>query len=187
MSEPKVFPHQFGDTVSTASRFSEQDAYLQAVESQKKEPYLSYDTNSKGTSCSFKLPDYTEVLLMWQQDNLGYPTNCRIKYVYVDKTVPGLWIKYHLLIAKGRYSGLEDISESLPGVNDEMNNSRRVVFKDTQKPLRAELDGYIINPPYPPFVPHSSLAKADTQLIAAGVIVGIGVLVWLIVRRRRFS
>lgn len=186
MSEPSIFPHQPGDVVSTAQRYSARADYRAAVDKQKLEPHLAYNFDNKGSACSFKMPDYTEILLMWQPDNQGYPTDCQIKYVYLDKTVSGLWIKYNLLIAKGQYEGLESINRSLRGVNDDANEVRRVVFRNVYKPLNAELDGYIINPPYPPFAPPATSVTGSIPM-AVGALIGIGVLVWLLARRRRFG
>ena len=184
MNEPSIFPHEPGDTVSTALRYSDHAAYLRAIENQKQETYLAYKFSGDGSTCSFKMPDYTEVLLMWLPNEQRYSTDCKIQYVYLDKTVPGLWIKYTALIAKRRYKGLEGIDESLPRPSNEMDKVRRVVFKDMSKSLRADLDGYIINPPYPPFLPDDSLGLVNVPLITAGALLGIGVLVWLFARRR---
>lgn len=183
MSEPHVFPHQEGDTVSTAIRFSTQMVYQKAVDEQKAKLYLTYDFNDQGTACSFKLTDYTELLLIWQPSNQGYATDCQIKYVYLKKTVPGLVIKYYAHIAGKRYRGVESIDKSLPGVNDAVNESRRVVFQDTEKLLITELDGFIINPPYPPFAPHTGGKKKYSLLAAVAVAIGIGMLARRLTRR----
>lgn len=187
MDAPSIFPHEPGDTVSTALRYSVRADYITAVGEQKQEPHLAYTFSPDGKSCSFEMPDNKEVLLMWVSGNQRLATDCRIEYVYLEKTVPGLWIKYTTLISGRRYKGMEDINESLPRPSNEMDKVRRVVFKDTSKPLRADLDGYIINPPYPAFVPDEALGAGAVLLAAAGALLCVGVLAWLFVRRRRLG
>ena len=121
---------------------------------------------------------------MWQPKNQGYTTDCRIAYVYLDKTVPGLVLKYYALIIGKRYRGIESIGESLPGVADETPGSHRVVFQDTYNiSLGNDLDGFIINPPYPPFVPPANGRIGYPVLGAVVALIGIGVLARRLMRR----
>lgn len=184
MKESQLSPHYLGAVVSTATRFSDRADYQKAVEEQLATPYLDYYANEQNTAYSFKLLDYTEELLIWQPTNQEYITDCRIQYVRVGENVPVLWAKYHWLILKSRYEGLEGVDESLPGVNDAINETRRVVFKDRYQPLKDELGGYIINPPYPPFAPNPSLKTDSALVMTAGIIIGAGILTWILTRRR---
>jgi hypothetical protein len=193
MNKDKIFQHEVGEVVSTAIRFSLEKKFTNAVDSVKKATGLQCDCTTKPVACSFNLPDDKELLLQLQPADEGYATDCLIRYQLLDKTNAGLWIKYNWEKAGRRYQGVEGPGRSLPGVNDLKHGTRRTVLRDTEKngarvtnraAARDELDGYVINPPYPRLAAHTLKEPGNPINMGSAGLGFIALTTWILIRRR---
>ncbi|MDO7850726.1 hypothetical protein [Hymenobacter convexus] len=181
-------PHQPGQVVSVAQRYSVWSNYQAAVVAKLKTPENPNPAPPTYSPYSIEDLNDTEALFVWQPAGQGYVTDCRINYAWLDKKkATGLWVSYDARIFGRRYKGVENPDDSLPGEYDEASGTRRAVFKDTQTELRDEYDGYIINPPYPRYRVGKSFGigrEISTLAVGVAFAVAAGAVVWALGRRQ---
>ena len=134
-----------GRVASTAYRYSDHDQYLKAVgETRSQEQYpMPFDPSD--TSYSSRQGD-AELLLVY---HTRQPTDCIIEYQESPKnTLAGLQFSYVILRFKRNCQGVESPTDSPRGIRDAGSGAYRAVLLRTTGAVR-QLEGVIINPPYP--------------------------------------